>query len=165
MNVLFKDQTLQHTVVSKFICRNIGDHLIYKIRKMYEGRCCEDGYVKKNSCELVSFSAAKCDREGFIFNVTFSCKICLPVRGNKLFGLKVKSTTAVGIKGTLSDADAPDQDITFLEIIVLLDTTNDAIMNTLHQDAEFSAEIQDSTFQLGDTSICVFCSLLDTVIT
>ena len=63
----------------------IGSNLINiiqtKISKSYEGKCSKEGYIKKGSIQIISYSSGTLQDDFVIFDVSFECLICRPVEG------------------------------------------------------------------------------------
>lgn len=52
-----------------------------EIAGIVEGRCGKDGYVRKNSVKLLSYSCGLVKKERIEFNVSYSCDVFLPCAG------------------------------------------------------------------------------------
>ena len=63
------------------IGRNIKENLEKSIIRDIEGKCIAEGYIKTNSIELVTYSSGILKDAIAVFDVVFSCQICLPVYG------------------------------------------------------------------------------------
>jgi len=85
---------------------NIKELLSHKISENYEGKCIKEGFVKKNSCNIISYSAGIIKNENVIFDIVFECLICRPSEGMK-FRVIVKNITKAGIRAEYKDTNSP----------------------------------------------------------
>jgi len=81
---------------------DLKETLKSKIASAFEGKCAVEGYVKPNSCDIVSYSCGVVERGNSIcFIVAFECFICFPVEG-QIIECYVKNVTKAGIRAELS---------------------------------------------------------------
>ena len=73
-SILWKSIVLSMTQVGG----NLKDTLKHKIASMVEGKCIVEGYVKKNSVEILSHSCGVVRGNNIVFDVSYSCDIFLP---------------------------------------------------------------------------------------
>lgn len=67
-----------------------------------EGKCTVEGFVKPNSCELVSYSSGVVEAGSFVsFIVDFKCFVCNPPEGANIECV-VKNITKAGIRAELN---------------------------------------------------------------
>lgn len=75
------------------------------ISSAFEGKCAVEGYVKPESCEIVSYSCGVVERGNSIcFMVAFECFVCFPVEGQNIECV-VKNVTKAGIRAELRSDD------------------------------------------------------------
>ena len=81
----------------------IGSNLINiiqtKISKSYEGKCSKEGYIKKGSIQIISYSSGILQDDFVIFDVSFECLICRPVEGMRIL-CKIDNITKAGIRAS-----------------------------------------------------------------
>jgi hypothetical protein len=66
-----------------------------------EGKCLVEGYVRPNSCTILTYSSGFLERGNIVvFTVLFQCEICFPVRGMPIV-CKITNITDAGIVATL----------------------------------------------------------------
>ena len=65
-----------------------------------EGKCLEEGYLKKGSTKLIRYSCGVLKGSNIIIQVIFQGKIANPVKGES-FICVVENNTRAGIKGRL----------------------------------------------------------------
>lgn len=84
-NPLINDEIYTQSILWKSIVLlmdqvggNLKDTLKHKIASMVEGKCIVEGYVKKNSVEILSHSCGVVRGNNIVFDVSYSCDIFLP---------------------------------------------------------------------------------------
>jgi len=133
---------------------NIKETLEKKIRDTIEGKCINEGFIKKDSCKIVSYSSGLIYSGNKIkFNVLFKCKICLPVEG-MLIDVIVKNITKAGIKAEIDDEISP------IVVFIARDHhyTNESFSNISEND-KITVRVIGQKFELNDTYISVIASL------
>ena len=64
--------------------KNTKELLTQQVKQAIEGRCIKEGYIKKDSVQLVSHSAPKVIADKLSFMVVVECLICDPSEGDKV---------------------------------------------------------------------------------
>ena len=85
---------------------NVKEILQRKLEYEYEGKCSKEGYIKKNSIRILTYSGGIIESSKVVFHAVFECLICYPVEGMK-FKIKVSSITKAGIRGQTNEDDSP----------------------------------------------------------
>tara|TARA_B110000003_G_scaffold23799_3_gene22780 strand:+ start:37818 stop:38429 length:612 start_codon:yes stop_codon:yes gene_type:complete len=96
---IYMENVLTRKVVVPFklIGKNIGKILTKLLSNNLEGRCASEGYVKKGSVEIISFSAGVANSSNICFDVSFKCLLCKPVEGMRI-RCTVCNITKAGIR-------------------------------------------------------------------
>jgi len=96
---IYMQNILSRKIVLPFVTlgNNIKELLSQKIAYTYEGKCIKEGFIKKKSCTIISYSAGIIKNNNVIFDVLFECLICKPAEGMK-FKVTVKNVTKAGIR-------------------------------------------------------------------
>ena len=76
-------QNLKETIENKLVADN-------------EGKCVEQGYIKKGSIQLLTYSGSLLEGDSVHYTVVFKCQCCFPVEG-MLIDCIVKEITKAGI--------------------------------------------------------------------
>jgi hypothetical protein len=84
---------------------NIEEVLSNEIASL-EGKCLEEGYLKKGSTQLVRYSCGVLKGACILIQVIFKCKIANPVKGESFICI-VENNTRAGIKGRLDAEENP----------------------------------------------------------
>ena len=72
------------------------------VSNQFEGKCVIEGYIKKGSSIIISYSSGLIQRGNIIsFEVVFECEICFPVE-NMIFNCVAKNITKAGIRAESS---------------------------------------------------------------
>ena len=102
---LYEKSLITKKVILDFnnLGRNIAETLTNHLRNEYENRCQEDGFIRKGSCNVQSYSAGVIlDGVKLAIEVVFECETHFPVEGMLLQCL-VKNITKAGL--TLTHID------------------------------------------------------------
>ena len=153
--VLNKDFIVSYNKIN----RNIEKYLLDNIKKKYEGKCISSGFVKINSCKIVSYSSGTIlDGDKIIFNIVFECDICIPCEGLKIDCI-VKNITKAGIRAEINEDNSP--------MIIFLARDhhyNNAKFSKIKNDDIISVKVIGKRFELNDKAISVLGELTDDVI-
>jgi len=95
-------------IESRNIKGDINELLFRYLKKKYEGVCNKDGYVKKDSLEIVNRSVGEIKTINgisyVVYKITYKATILSPVKGIQL-NITINSITKMGIIGYLKDKD------------------------------------------------------------
>ena len=80
----------------KYVGTNIAEILEQILSNNFEGRCCIEGYVKRGSVKIVTFSSGTVLGNCIIFTVVFEYLVCNPPQGMRI-SCAVKNITNAGI--------------------------------------------------------------------
>ena len=132
----------------------IGPNIIKKIEatliKKYEGKCILEGYIKTNSCKILSYSCGMIDEGNkVIMNILFECLVCLPCEG-MLVDCIVKNITKAGIKAEINDEISP------LIIFLARDHHhNNPMFSKVNEKDSINIKVVGKRFELNDNYISV----------
>jgi len=113
--------TTSINIESKNITGDINELLFRYLKKKYEGVCNKDGYVKKDSLEIVNRSVGEIKTINSIsyvvYKITYKAIILSPVQGIQI-NITINSITKMGIIGYLKDKDEDTiEDSPFIVIV------------------------------------------------
>ena len=133
---------------------NIKKTLETKLVKMIEGKCTCEGFVKPDSCKIISYSSGLVKNGNKIkFEVLFKCKICLPIEG-MLIDCVAKNITKAGIKAEI------DEDITPIIVFIARDHHySNENFSSVNENDKITVRVIGQKFELNDTYISVIASL------
>ena len=92
-----------------FIGKNINEILRKMISRDLEGKCASEGYIKKGSVSVVSYSAGVATSSSVAFDVSFRCELCKPVEGMRI-KCTVCNITKAGIRAIYHKENCKDKD-------------------------------------------------------
>ena len=84
------------SVPIKYVGTNIAEILEQILSNNFEGKCCIEGYVKRGSVKIVTFSSGTVLGNCIIFTVVFEYLVCNPPQGMRI-SCAVKNITNAGI--------------------------------------------------------------------
>ena len=87
------------------IGENIKENLHQKLQ-ILEGKCINEGYVKSNSINIITYSSGIIKGNSVIFEVAFEALICRPVEGMKIKCV-IKNITKAGIRAETDELASP----------------------------------------------------------
>lgn len=85
------------TFETKYVKKDMSDLLSKLIAAKFEGKCSENGYIRPNSTNLLTFSGGNLKANYIKYDVVFECEICNPVEEMKIRCV-VKNVTKAGIR-------------------------------------------------------------------
>lgn len=89
----------------------IGDNIKQTLEKTIafeiEGKCIVEGYVKPQSCSVVSYSCGELSGSDAMFIVIVECEVCCPVEGMHIACVAKNITESAGIKAKTEDSPSP----------------------------------------------------------
>jgi DNA-directed RNA polymerase subunit E'/Rpb7 len=95
------------------IGKNLQEVIEENIKVIFEGKCVVEGYIKPNSCKIITYSSGIIQRGNHIsFEVVFECDICFPVEG-MLIQCVAKNITKAGIRAECA-MDVPSPIVVFI---------------------------------------------------
>ena len=106
-NDIYKHNLMSRKVLLPFnlIGENIKDNLHQKLQ-ILEGKCINEGYVKPNSINIITYSSGIIKGENVIFDVAFEGLICHPVEGMEMKCI-IKNITKAGIRAETDEMISP----------------------------------------------------------
>jgi DNA-directed RNA polymerase subunit E'/Rpb7 len=91
--------TRKITIPFNSIGSNLKEILVTKLINSLEGKCVNEGYIKKQSINILSYSSGVIENNNVIFDVILQAMICKPVEGITI-KCNVKNVTKAGIRAT-----------------------------------------------------------------
>jgi hypothetical protein len=133
------------------IGKNIKETLENSIIFNFEGKCLVEGFIKPNSCKIITYSSGLIERGNQIsFEVIFECDICFPVEGTKITCI-AKNITKAGIRAE-SAVDLPSPIVVF---IARDHHYNIADFGSIKEDDKITVRVIGQRFELNDKFISI----------
>jgi len=138
------------------IGRNIQQTIERFIIDNYEGKCVVEGFIKPESCKIITYSSGLIKGINIGFEVVFECKICSPVEG-MLIQCVAKNITKAGIRAESSD-ETPSPIVVFV-------TRDHHYMvqhfSTIQEGNKFTARVIGQRFELNDKYVSIIAELVE----
>jgi DNA-directed RNA polymerase subunit E'/Rpb7 len=139
---------------------SVGNNIQATIEKFvslnYESKCVVEGFIKPNSCKIVTHSSGLIKGTNIIFEVLFECQICCPVEG-MLLQCVAKNITKAGIRAESSE-ETPSP------IIVFVTRDHHYMMqyfSTIEEGTKFTARVIGQRFELNDKYVSIIAELVE----
>ena len=92
------------SVPIKYVGTNIAEILEQILTNNFEGKCCIEGYVKRGSVKIITFSSGNILGNCVIFTVVFEYLVCNPPQGMRI-SCAVKNITNAGILAHVDEGE------------------------------------------------------------
>jgi len=148
-NILTKNVTIPFILIDQ----NIKQTLKKYLQENFEGKCNIEGYVKKDSVNIISYSCGVLKGNNIEFSVLFECSICHPVEG-MIIECIVKDITKAGIR-----AELPNDDKTLVIFIARDHHYNSQLFSTIKVDELIKVKVLGQRYELYDKFISVIAEL------
>jgi DNA-directed RNA polymerase subunit E'/Rpb7 len=136
--------------------KNIQETIEKFVSLNYEGKCIVEGFIKPNSCKIVTHSSGLIKGTNIVFEVVFECQICCPVEG-MLVQCIAKNITKAGIRAESSD-ETPSP------IVVFVTRDHHYMMqyfSTIEEGSKFTARVIGQRFELNDKYVSIIAELVE----
>ncbi len=138
-----------------YLGKNVKENLEKIIKKESEGKCIKEGYIKKDSTNIISYSSGLLKENFIYFDVVFECLICNPVEGMNI-KCKSKNITQAGIRALAIEEPSP------VVIYVSRDHHYDNnYFNNVKEDEEINVKVIGQRFELNDEQISIVGELVE----
>ena len=154
---IYNESIIEKTIFISFqhVGNNLKQYLEEKIKKIYENKCCEEGFIKEDTIQLISYSAGLLQGNDVRFNIVFSCMICLPVQ-NMIIDCFVESITKAGVKGIVTKTEKNP-----IVIFIARDHHyNVSAFGTIKENDKIKVKVIGQRFELHDDFITVIAELI-----
>jgi len=150
-NILSRDIHLDFNLVAE----NIRENLEIKLKNDLEGICTVEGYIKKNSIKVLTYSSGVLQSTNVVFQVNFECKICRPIEGMKI-KCNVVNITKAGIKAIYGgELNSP------VIIFIARDHNyNNSYYATIKDNNDIQVRVIGVRYELNDENISVLAELI-----
>lgn len=138
---------------------NIGSNLKNiikaKLANSLEGKCSKEGYIKKGSIEILTYSCGILECGSVNFSVSFECLVCNPVEG-MVIKCKVSNVTKAGIRASYyNNIESP------ITVFIARDHYfNQSTFVKVKEDDIITTKVIGIRFELNDTNIYIISELV-----
>ena len=156
IKTIFHNSMLTEAVELPFINvgKNIKQTLENVLSSKIEGKCNNEGYIKKDTVKIVTYSSGLVFADHIKYNIVYEADVCFPVEG-MLIKCVVKDITKAGIRAETSDEVSP------VIIFVARDHHFDMpYFSTVNVDDNITIRVLGQRFELNDAYISIIAELI-----
>jgi DNA-directed RNA polymerase subunit E'/Rpb7 len=157
LNIFSRGLLTRSILISIIDIGNNLHSLIEKvIKKEMEGKCTVEGFIKHDSCNILTYSSGLVQATNVKFEVVFECQIACPVEGT-IIKCRVKNVTKAGICAeSLHERPSP--------IIVFIARDHHFMseyFSSIKEQDEIEIKVIGQRFELNDKVISVIATLVE----
>ena len=142
------------SVPIKYVGTNIAEILEQILSNNFEGKCCIEGYVKRGSIKIITFSSGTIEGNCVIFTVVFEYLVCNPPQGMRI-SCAVKNITNAGILAHIDEGEYSS-----LNIFIARDHHyNIPYFSELKENDSIMVRVMGQRFELNDAFVSVIGEL------
>jgi len=127
-----------------------------KIKKLNEGKCIKEGYVKNNSVKLLTYSSGELFDNKILFECVFECLITNPVESTIIYCI-TKSITKVGVRAELI---VDDEQSPYVVFIARDHHYNNEAFSQIKENDIIQVRILGQRYELNDKFISIIAELI-----
>ena len=144
-----------HIHVSE-VGNNLTQIIEQKTKKLYENMCTNDGFIKKDSITLITYSSGFIESSNLIFDVVFEAMIFRPVEGMIIYNCVVENISRAGIKAKTNEEVSP------VVIFIAKDHAYKSdYYNTINEGDKINIKVIGHRYELKDSKISIIASLVE----
>ena len=157
---LFYKNTVQDKIYihPRNLCQDLDGEITRAIEAKVGGICNKDGYVRKNSVNLLKRSIGLVSNEttnGFVsFDVLYSIDVCNPKNGD-IFECVVRLQNKVGFELEPIIKDKSDKQNPLIILVMKEHTEDKTLLSSIVKDDRVMVKVVGGKFDLGDDKIKV----------
>jgi hypothetical protein len=137
------------TIPITAVGKNLSSTIETNIAATFEGKCVIEGFVKPNSCKLITYSSGLIQKGDHIsFEIVVECDVCFPVE-NMLVSCVAKNITKAGIRAE-SSTESPSPIVVF---IAKDHNYDNPMFGDINEGDEFTTRVIGQRFELNDKYI------------
>jgi DNA-directed RNA polymerase subunit E'/Rpb7 len=155
---VYSRSLLTQKIVLKYdeVNSELFDILETKIKKLNEGKCIKEGYVKNNSVKLLTYSSGELFDNKILFECVFECLITNPVESTIIYCI-TKSITKVGVRAELIVDDGHSPYVVF---IARDHHYNNEAFSQIKENDIIQVRILGQRYELNDKFISIIAELI-----
>jgi len=127
-----------------------------KIKKLNEGKCIKEGYVKNNSVKLLTYSSGELFDNKILFECVFECLITNPVESTIIYCI-TKSITKVGVRAELI---VDDEQSPYVIFIARDHHYNNEAFSQIKENDIIQVRVLGQRYELNDKFISIIAELI-----
>jgi DNA-directed RNA polymerase subunit E'/Rpb7 len=155
---VYSRSLLTQKIVLKYdeVNSELFDILETKIKKLNEGKCIKEGYVKNNSVKLLTYSSGELFDNKILFECVFECLITNPVESTIIYCI-TKSITKVGVRAELI---VDDEHSPYVVFIARDHHYNNEAFSQIKENDIIQVRILGQRYELNDKFISIIAELI-----
>ena len=155
---VYSRSLLTQKIVLKYdeVNSELFDILEIKIKKLNEGKCIKEGYVKNNSVKLLTYSSGELFDNKILFECVFECLITNPVESTMIYCI-TKSITKVGVRAELI---VDDEHSPYVVFIARDHHYNNEVFSQIKENDIIQVRILGQRYELNDKFISIIAELI-----
>ena len=155
---VYSRSLLTQKIVLKYdeVNSELFDILETKIKKLNEGKCIKEGYVKNNSVKLLTYSSGELFDNKILFECVFECLITNPVESTIIYCI-TKSITKVGVRAELI---VDDKHSPYVVFIARDHHYNNEAFSQIKENDIIQVRILGQRYELNDKFISIIAELI-----
>jgi len=155
---VYSRSLLTRKIVLKYdeVNSELFDILETKIKKLNEGKCIKEGYVKNNSVKLLTYSSGELFDNKILFECVFECLITNPVESTIIYCI-TKSITKVGVRAELI---VDDEHSPYVVFIARDHHYNNEAFSQIKENDIIQVRILGQRYELNDKFISIIAELI-----
>jgi DNA-directed RNA polymerase subunit E'/Rpb7/predicted NAD-dependent protein-ADP-ribosyltransferase YbiA (DUF1768 family) len=135
---------------------NLTQIIEEKTKKTYENMCTNDGFIKKDSIVLTTYSSGFLENSNIIFDVVFEAMIFRPVEGMIIYNCVVDNISRAGIKAKTNEEFSP------VVIFIAKDHAYKSdYYNSINEGDKINIKVIGHRYELKDSKISIIASLVE----
>mgnify|MGYP001180383434 CR=1 FL=1 len=139
----------------KSINSQIYNTLQNMIKNKVEGICIDEGYVKPDSVNLITYSSGELFANNVVFDIIYECLVANTVE-SMILDCQVKSITKVGIRAEINESVSP-----FVIFIARDHHFNNELFSKINENDIINVRVLGQRYELNNKFISVIAELID----
>lgn len=143
------------SIEMKYIGKQLKSVLEKTVRSNIEGKCIVEGFVKRDSVKIISYSSGVLHGEKVRFDTIVECEVCYPVEGTVISCI-ARNITKAGIRAESAD-ETPSPIVCF---IARDHHTSVNAFNQINEGDTFLTRVLGQRFELNDKNISIISEMV-----
>ena len=152
---IYIDSIIKERIVVPFnkLSNNMTRYFESYARKRIEGKCRNEGYIKLDTANVISYSTGLLSKDNVMYDVLFAVKACFPYENMELSCI-VKNITKIGIRAIISETYNP------IILFISREHNPDKDFDVYKEDDVIKVKVIGQRFELNDEYISVIGELI-----
>ena len=135
--------------------KNLQKTIEESISAMIEGKCIVEGFVKRGSVRIITYSSGVIRGDKVLFDVVVKCEVCYPIAG-LLVNCVAKNITKAGIRAESSE----EQPSPFVLFVARDHYYDSDVFNSIEENDKFVARVIAQRFELNDKYVSIIAEIV-----